>query len=81
MENDERSRRFQPQEVKIRGYMTGLVYVNKCHFYGRDCSFCGIAREREREDLPGTLEAATFPKEQCSLPHDAFVSAEVHIFI
>lgn len=37
--------------------------------------------QKTHKDLPGNLEAATFPKEQSSLPHDAFVSAEVHIFI
>lgn len=35
----------------------------------------------QKEHPPGNLEAATLPKEQGSLPHDAFVSAEVHIFI
>lgn len=52
---------------------------------------CGIALssrfdrplvpDKKKGDLPGNLEAATFPKEQGSLPHDAFVSTEVHIFI
>lgn len=40
-----------------------------------------IKKHRNKEDLPGNLEAATFPKEQGSLPHDAFVFTEVHIFI
>lgn len=33
------------------------------------------------KDLPGNLEAATFPKELRSLPHESLVSAEVHIFV
>lgn len=37
--------------------------------------------KKKKGNLPGDLEAATFPEEQGSLPHDAFVSAEVHIFI
>lgn len=40
-----------------------------------------LNKARKGGNLPGDLEAATFPEEQGSLPHDAFVSAEVHIFI
>lgn len=39
-----------------------------------------VKKKNRKEDLPGNLEAATLPKEQGSLPHDAFVFPKIHIF-
>lgn len=71
----------QTQRVRVLVPKCGCSFLGVRAWSGRPRSPSRPRHKEQRVVLPGDLEAATFPEQQRSFPHDAFVPSQVHILI